>query len=83
MSNNSSHSYRHYGSYQQYLRHPLFKAIRSLVMNRNDGICEQCDERRSTEPHHLKYPPWGTFDVPSNMVALCHECHCKVHGKDK
>jgi len=72
-----------YKTYAEYLQHPEFKAIRKVVMNRANGICEDCKQARATEPHHLKYPKWGTFDVPENLIAVCHSCHCKRHGKIK
>ena len=70
-----------YYSYSQYLQHPKFKAIRKIVMDRANGICEDCKANPATEPHHLKYPKWGTFDVPENLVAVCHNCHCMRHRK--
>jgi hypothetical protein len=70
-----------YRGYQEYLRHPRFLEIRAEVFRRAGGKCEQCGQRPPTEPHHLRYPPWGTFDVPENMIAVCHLCHCEVHGK--
>lgn len=45
------------------------------------GSCERCQCRPPTEPHHLRYPPWGAFDVPENLIAVCHPCHCEIHGK--
>jgi HNH endonuclease len=71
-----------YRTYREYLADPRFKAIRAVVMERAGGICEDCGRRPATEPHHLRYPPWGTFDVPENMVAVCHRCHSRRHGKD-
>ena len=71
-----------YRSYSEYLQHPEFKKVRSQVMTRAENTCEQCQANRATEVHHLKYPPWGTFDVPENMIAICHPCHCKIHGKE-
>jgi 5-methylcytosine-specific restriction endonuclease McrA len=68
-------------SYASYLRHPMFRLVRDIVMRRDGGTCRDCD-MRATETHHLRYPPWGTFDLPSNLVALCHACHAKRHGKD-
>ena len=35
-----------------------------------------------TEVHHVRYPPWGTFDTVDNLLAVCHECHCEAHGKE-
>lgn len=70
-----------YASYREYLRHPRFLAIRAQVFERAAGVCERCRRRRPTEPHHLRYPPWGAFDVPENLIAICHQCHCEIHGK--
>jgi three-Cys-motif partner protein len=71
-----------YNSYAEYLRLPEFRAVRAQVMRRAGGVCERCKKRPATEPHHLRYPAWGTLDVPENMIAVCHECHCTLHGKD-
>lgn len=70
-----------YRGYREYLRHPRFLEIRAEVFRRAAGRCERCMDRAPTEPHHLRYPPWGTFDVPENMIAVCHGCHCEIHGK--
>jgi hypothetical protein len=70
-----------YRNYQEYLRHPRFLAIRAQVFERAGGKCERCGLRPPTEPHHLRYPPWGAFDVPENMIAVCHPCHCEIHGE--
>jgi hypothetical protein len=70
-----------YRSYREYLAHPQFLAVRSEVMNRSAGICELCQNRKASEVHHRIYPKWGTFDDPTALVAICHHCHCKAHGK--
>jgi hypothetical protein len=72
-----------YSSYAEYLRLPEFRAIRRQVFARAHGVCERCKARPATEPHHLRYPPWGTLDVPENLIAVCHECHCKIHRKER
>ena len=73
---------RPYRNYAEYLRHPKFREIRAIAMRRANWWCQRCGGRRATEVHHLKYPTWGTFDVPENLVAICHECHCEIHGKE-
>lgn len=70
-----------YRGYREYLRHPRFLAVRAEVFARAGGKCERCEARPPTEPHHLRYPPWGAFDVPENLLAVCHPCHCAIHGK--
>ena len=71
-----------YSSYAEYLRHPQFRRVRTQAMLRSGGRCEQCGDAAPSEVHHLRYPPWGTFDTPDNLVAVCHRCHCEIHGKD-
>jgi len=68
--------------YQEYRSHPLYKIARAVVFRRANGMCERCKVNPATEPHHEKYPEWDTFDTPSNMVAVCHGCHCIIEGKD-
>lgn len=63
-----------------YLHHPVFKAVRTVAMNRHNGLCQEC-RAVATEVHHQSYPkPWGSFDTPGNLIPLCHDCHCKRHG---
>ncbi len=74
-------SFRFYRTYDEYLRHPVFRAVRAAALRRDHAICTECGAP-ATEVHHLAYPPWGTFDVPSNLVSVCHACHCRLEGKD-
>jgi hypothetical protein len=69
-----------YQSYAEYLRHPRYRAIREVAMERAGWRCQQCGGR-ATEVHHVRYPRWGTFDVPENLVPVCHACHCVIEGK--
>lgn len=71
-----------YYNYKSYLVHPIFRFIRGQVMERASGVCEMCGKRKPTEVHHKIYPPWGEFDVPENMIAICHQCHCEIHDKE-
>lgn len=70
-----------YSSYDEYLQHPRYRAVRAAVIRRAAGVCERCGQRAVTEVHHTRYPEWGTFDVPANLQAVCHECHCEIHEK--
>lgn len=75
-----------YGSYRDYLNHPVFKAARKVAMRRASYRCA-CGQP-ATEVHHHRpgadrYPPWGMFDVPSNLRPICHACHCREEGKNE
>ena len=70
-----------FDSYAEYLKHPVYRALRACALRRNAGRCSACGQPAS-EVHHINYPkPWGTFDVPSNMRPICHACHCAIEGK--
>jgi hypothetical protein len=71
-----------YSNYSdEYLRHPLYRIARAAAMRRARYICEDCTTARATETHHVHYPAWGAFDTPSNLRAVCHDCHCIAEGK--
>lgn len=70
-----------YQGYAEYLKTPEFQAVKRAAFERAGGVCEACKVRPARDPHHIKYPPWGTYDIPENIQALCHECHCEAHGK--
>lgn len=73
----------HFHTYQDYLKHWVFKAMRETAMRTTGGRCAKCGAL-ATEVHHLSYPkPWGAFDVPKNLLPICHECHCKEHPEEK
>jgi len=73
-----------YKTYEEYLAHPIYQAQLKRVKARAGGICELCKTAHVTEVHHYKYPKWGTFDLyDEELVAVCHQCHCDLEGKDK
>ena len=72
-----------YKTYREYLVSVEFAHIRRQAKQRSGGVCEMCRAKKSTEVHHLRYPPWGTFEINANgLVDVCHVCHCLVHGKE-
>lgn len=80
-----------YTTYAEYLQTPQFRAVRSKVMNRANKMCEadvmhhdgpgRCG-KPATEVHHIRYCKWGEYDTPSNLIAVCHECHEDAHRCD-
>jgi hypothetical protein len=68
-----------YSTYAQYLAHPRFRAAVAEALRRASGRCEQCQESRQTEPHHVRYCAWGQFDPPENLLMLCRSCHEDAH----
>lgn len=79
----ANHDDAPYRNYQEYLSHPRFKSIRAEAMRRVGYLCQRCKKARATQVHHLRYPPWGTFDVVENLQPVCYSCHCRIHNKEK
>ena len=52
-------------------------------MENANYICQRCKKAKATQVHHLKYPPWGEFDVVENLMPACYPCHCEIHGKEQ
>lgn len=73
--------FSHYDGYEEYLRHPVFRAARACAMRRARGRCERCGQVPPTEVHHVRYPLWGAFDTADNLQAVCHGCHCEIENK--
>lgn len=71
-----------YHSYSDYLNHPRFLWVRAMVMARDSDTCRVCKTSPATEVHHRWYPAWGAFDLPENLIAICHPCHCRIEGKE-
>ncbi len=74
-------------SYGEYLKSPTYRAIRKCALRAACNVCQRCG-LKATEVHHEKYPPikwgeWAIWDVPSNLLVVCHQCHCKIEGKDE
>lgn len=72
-------------TYNEYLASPVFKSIRAIAMQDANRHCQYNDcGRYATEVHHLKYSDWfkGQPDNINNLLPVCHQCHCEIHGKD-
>jgi 5-methylcytosine-specific restriction protein A len=63
--------------------------VRIYVLARANGICEGCgspapflrgDGTPYLEPHHLRRVSDGGPDHPAHVIALCPNCHRRVHA---
>jgi len=62
--------------------------VAEFVRRRAAGICELCENQAPfkdtegepfLEEHHIKWLSKGGLDTPDNAVALCPNCHRKMH----
>jgi len=72
-----------YSSYKNYLHSPLWKKIRTKVIQRANGLCEisGCNAAAS-QVHHLVYSQQillGYKRKLRHLIAVCRSCH--THGE--
>ena len=65
--------------YYAYLQSLQWKSIRLDYMRRVGWLCEHCRVRKSEIVHHLIYDRLGR-EQPEDLMALCRECHDRMHG---
>jgi 5-methylcytosine-specific restriction protein A len=67
------------------------RALRIYVLRRADGTCEACGQpapfttsagRPYLEAHHTRRISDGGPDDPRWVIAVCPNCHCRVHHGD-
>lgn len=70
--------------YEQHVMAPSPKwlAIRDRIFSRSGGMCEGCGTRRASQVHHLTYQHLGD-EFLWELVAVCRECHERVHDIDR
>mgnify|MGYP000274206070 CR=1 FL=1 len=64
--------------YDKYLLSEEWAKKREKVLNRANGICEGCGENNANQVHHLTYKNVGA-EFLFELVAICHECHDRLH----
>jgi len=46
---------------------------------RDLNVCQICGSKKNVEGHHILDFQFGGAPVVDNIIALCRECHKKVH----
>ena len=66
--------------YNEYLNSPEWRKKRAQRISIDNGICQMCLSAPAEEVHHLNYYNIGEEDVLTDLVSVCHACHCKIHN---
>lgn len=64
--------------YHDYLLTPQWTALRDLVLQRENHLCQGCRKERATQAHHTTYQNVG-HEFLFELVALCRPCHERFH----
>ena len=55
-------------------RHPTARSARDACLDRSNGICQGCGQRKATEGHHWTYPP-ESETTGAHLTGFCKNCH--------
>lgn len=66
--------------YHAYLQTEQWHLLRDKVMKRDGGICQGCLDCIATDVHHKTYAHIKN-EFCFELIALCHACHKRFHGK--
>jgi 5-methylcytosine-specific restriction endonuclease McrA len=69
-----------WSKYNAYLNTEEWRRRRELVFDRAGGLCEGCRKQTASQVHHLTYDH-VTDEFLWELVAICDECHRRVHSK--
>lgn len=61
-----------------YLQTEAWRALRRKVIERENGLCQGCRERRGFHVHHLTYARWK-HELLIDLALLCEQCHDRAH----
>lgn len=81
---NNSHPERYISSrtddkYKNYIASPEWQALRKRIIAERK-VCEICGSEKMLQVHHKTYENFE-HEKDEDLQLLCHECHCKVHGR--
>ncbi len=68
--------------HDRYLNTDVWLDKRAAVLRRANGLCEGCGAAKATQVHHLTYEHWRE-ELLWELVAICTDCHERVHSKRK
>lgn len=56
-----------------------YRNARAVAFHRAQERCEVCGQR-AEHAHHLLPRSAGGPDDPTNLLAVCHACHARIHA---
>lgn len=70
---------RWWDEYDRYRKTSVWAVKRELVIERAEGVCEACGQRRAEHVHHVKYPQVFGLEPLWDLRAVCVPCHKLIH----
>ncbi len=56
-----------------------YRELHQQVLDRDGWRCQFCGTMRHLQVHHLKFRSQSGGDEEQNLIAVCAECHERMH----
>lgn len=67
--------------YYKFLKTDYWKKVRSIVLERDRFLCQECFGKDRLEVHHRTYEHHGhEHEHLQDLITLCRNCHGRQHG---
>ena len=70
-------------AYKDYLQSGVWGMYRAVVLERAGDVCEVCGVDGTLHIHHQTYIRVGGNEKFEDLIALCPQCHKRVHELSK
>jgi len=57
-----------------------YRELRQQVLERDGWRCQACGSLVGLEIHHARFRSQQGEDTEENLIALCAQCHKKIHA---
>lgn len=64
---------------KEYLASPQWKALRQVILKRDNHKCQLCSSSFDLVIHHTNYQNYMN-EKPTDLVTLCQSCHSHLHS---
>ena len=61
----------------------LYARLRREILERDNWHCQVCGRLKNLDVHHLTRRSAFGYDIETNLITLCRECHQAMHQSAK
>ena len=73
---------------RDFYKSKLWRNVREIALKRDNYLCQYCGKGAEIVHHKIHLQPENINDYSisvnlDNLISVCHDCHDKIHAKDK
>ena len=60
-----------------------YRQLHRRILERDNWRCQFCGTMQNLQVHHLHFRSRAGDDKEENLIALCDQCHSRLHGLNR